>query len=155
MIKTSVARRKERDLLHFSMVRTKMDSTLLVMGFCSVLCSFNILPRLILCNFSLCRKRPVGFLSFSSLPLSTWKLWTHKNMWTEHQNKLSWPFVSLLAIGSIGTAQNHRGIQMCWMLAGKTQKHSSSPGRAWSGTLREPVKRLRTELWWMVLVTEA
>lgn len=64
--KTSMAGRKERDLLHFSMVRPRMDSILLVIGFCSVLCSFYVLPRLILCNFPLCIKRAVDFLRLST-----------------------------------------------------------------------------------------
>lgn len=44
-----------------------MDSTLLVIAFFSVLCSFNVLPRLILCNFSLVRPvRPVSLLQLSA-----------------------------------------------------------------------------------------
>lgn len=50
----------------FSMIRTKMDSVVLVIGFCFVLCSFTVFPRLVLCHFSLCTKRAVGFLQLSA-----------------------------------------------------------------------------------------
>lgn len=85
IIKTSMAERKERDLLHFSMARTKMDSILLVIEFCS----FYILLMYSLDSLSVISpfvgKDP--WISFSSLPISTWKLWIHKNMWAEHLNK--------------------------------------------------------------------
>ena len=57
---------RDRFASDFSIVRTKMDSVVLVIGFCSVLWFFTVFPRLVLCNFSLCRKRTVGFLQVSA-----------------------------------------------------------------------------------------
>jgi len=78
--------RRDRFASDFSMVRTKMDSAVLVTGFCFGLCSFTVFPRLVLCNFFVERGL---WVSFSSLPISTENLWIHKEMWTEHQNEHS------------------------------------------------------------------
>lgn len=48
-------------------------------------------------------------------------------MWTEHQNKHSWPFLLLLVIGSIATAQNHRDIQNVLDAGGEDSRAQLQP----------------------------
>lgn len=140
-----------------------MDSTLLVIAFFSVLCSFNVLPRLILCNFSLVRPvRPVSFLQLSAnIYIKTVDTQKHVGRAPKQALLTLFFLLLLLVIGSIATSQNHRDIQNVLDADGQDSRAQLQPwvsmvwDTATAGEETQTWALMNAPTHWLLLLTEA